>query len=67
MDAIKIDKMDAALKLIDALFRRGEINQATYNNILQHQNLHISQIDKKRYNDGDKKRRFIYECKQGGF
>ena len=39
MDAIKIDKMDAALKLIDALFRRGEINQATYNNILQHQNL----------------------------
>ena len=48
MDAIKIDKMDAAFKLIDALFRRGEINQATYNNILQHQNLHISQIDKKR-------------------
>ncbi len=43
MNEIKIDKTEAALKLIEILLEKGMINQATYTNIAKHTNLHISQ------------------------
>ena len=43
---MEIDKYDAAFKIIEILFQHGEINQATYSNILQHKKLHISQTEK---------------------
>lgn len=43
MNEIKIDKTEAALKLIEILLEKGMINQATYTNIVKHTNLHISQ------------------------
>ena len=43
MKEIKIDKNIAALKLIEILLEKGQINQATYTNIVKHANSHISQ------------------------
>lgn len=43
MNEIKIDKTEAALKLIEILLEKGMINQATYTNIVKHTNFHISQ------------------------
>lgn len=43
MNEIKIDKNVAAMKLIEILLAKGMINQATYTNILKHENSHISQ------------------------
>jgi len=43
MNEIKIDKNVAALKLIEILLEKGMINQATYTNIVKHENSHISQ------------------------
>lgn len=43
MNEIKVDKMVAALKLIEILLEKGMINQATYTNIVKHTNSHISQ------------------------
>ena len=43
MDNIKVDKYTAALKLIEILLEKWQINQATYTNIVKHTNSHISQ------------------------
>ena len=43
MNEIKIDKNVAAMKLIVILLAKGMINQATYTNIVKHENSHISQ------------------------
>ncbi len=43
MHEFKLDNHYAALKLIEILLEMGEINQATYTNIMRHQDLHISQ------------------------
>lgn len=43
MNEIKVDKNVAALKLIEILLEKGKINQATYTNIVKHNNSHISQ------------------------
>ena len=43
MNKIKIDKNVAAMKLIEILLAKGMINQATYTNIVKHENSHISQ------------------------
>ena len=43
MNEIKIDKNVAAMKLIEILLAKGIINQATYTNIVKHENSHISQ------------------------
>ena len=43
MNEIKVDKNVAALKLIEILLEKGMINQATYTNIVKHENSHISQ------------------------
>lgn len=43
MHEFKLDNHYAALKLIEILLEMGEINQATYANIMRHQDLHISQ------------------------
>lgn len=43
MNEIKVDKNVAALKLIEILLEKGMINQATYTNIVKHNNSHISQ------------------------
>ena len=43
MNEIKVDKNEAALKLIEILLEKGMINQATYTNIVKHTNSHISQ------------------------
>ena len=43
MNEIKVDKNVAALKLIEILLEKGKINQATYTNIVKHENSHISQ------------------------
>ena len=43
MHEFKLDNYYAALKLIEILLEMGEINQATYANIMRHQDLHISQ------------------------
>ena len=43
MNEIKVDKNVAALKLIEILLAKGMINQATYTNIVKHENSHISQ------------------------
>ena len=43
MNEIKIDKNVAAMKLIEILLEKGMINQATYTNIVKHENSHISQ------------------------
>lgn len=40
---LKIDKNVAAMKLIEILLAKGMINQATYTNIVKHENSHISQ------------------------
>lgn len=46
MNDIKIDKYTAVLKLIGILLEKGLINQATYANIIKHNNSHISQAAK---------------------
>ena len=43
MNEIKIDKNVAAMKLIEILLAKGMMNQATYTNIVKHENSHISQ------------------------
>ena len=43
MHEFRLDNHYAALKLIEILLEMGEINQATYTNIMRHQDLHISQ------------------------
>lgn len=43
MNEIKIDKNVAAMKLIEMFLAKGMINQATYTNIVKHENSHISQ------------------------
>ena len=43
MDKIKIDRYFAALKMVEILFQKGLINQATYANIMRNRNSHISQ------------------------
>lgn len=43
MHEFKLDNHYAALKLIEILLEMGKINQATYVNIMRHQDLHISQ------------------------
>lgn len=43
MNEIKIDKNVAAMNLIEILLAKGMINQATYTNIVKHENSHISQ------------------------
>ena len=43
MHEFKLDNHYAALKLIEILLEMGKINQATYENIMRHQYLHISQ------------------------
>ena len=43
MNEIKVDKNVAAMKLIEILLAKGMINQATYTNIVKHENSHISQ------------------------
>lgn len=43
MNEIKIDKNVAAMKLNEILLAKGMINQATYTNIVKHENSHISQ------------------------
>lgn len=43
MNEIKIDKNVAAMKLIEILLTKGMINQATYTNIVKHENSRISQ------------------------
>ena len=43
MNEIRIDKNVAAMKLIEILLEKGMINQATYTNIVKHENSHISQ------------------------
>ncbi len=47
MEEKRIDITLAALKLIEILYMRGEINQATYANILRHSTSYISHSDKK--------------------
>ena len=48
VDTIKISEQEMAFRMIDILCKRGEINQATYSNILQNKNRYISQIEKKK-------------------
>ena len=43
MHEFRLDNYYAALKLIEILLKMGKINQATYANLLRHQDLHISQ------------------------
>ncbi len=43
MHEFKLDNHYAALKLIEILLEMGKINQATYANIMRHQDWHISQ------------------------
>lgn len=44
---MEISSIDAAFVLIEILFQQNKINQATYSNVLQHKNLHISQNKEK--------------------
>lgn len=42
MENVKIDSYTAALKLIEILFKKGMINQATYVNIRKHASRNVS-------------------------
>ena len=43
MDKMEIDRYYAALKMVEILFQKGLINQATYANIMRNRDSHISQ------------------------